>query len=38
MKKYGVIYDNLWVYYYRDFPKFYSDSNFDLTESSQELN
>ena len=36
MKKYGVVYSNLRVYYSRDFPKFNPDEMIDITESIQE--
>ena len=38
MKKYVVVYDNLRIYYSRDFPKYNPDEIINLTEQSQEEN
>ncbi len=36
MKKFGVLYSNLRVYYSRDFPAYNSDNIIDLNQSNQE--
>ena len=36
MKKFGVLYSNLRVYYSRDFPAYNSDDIIDLNQSNQE--